>query len=105
MKKFTIAAPSFHRLVIYESNDYSRYPGNDIGFVVNAPCLKSLKIFDCISHFCSLVKMPELVKAEIDVKHSDPKKLLRYVTSAKHLSLCLKPLMVKSLFASMIKIL
>ncbi|CAF2137516.1 unnamed protein product [Brassica napus] len=65
-------------------------PGPDAGFVIKAPCLKSLAITSKFGSFHSLVKMPYLVKANIKLQHGDSKNLLGCVTSAKHLSLCLK---------------
>lgn len=65
-------------------------PGPDAGFVIKAPCLKSLAITSKFGSFHSLVKMPYLVKANIKLQHGDSKNLLGCVTSAKHLSLCVK---------------
>ncbi|XP_019095648.1 PREDICTED: putative FBD-associated F-box protein At5g56440 [Camelina sativa] len=84
VKTITIEVPWLQRLVISETSDCDRN-----WFMVNTPSLKSLKTYMRNSQFWPLVKMPELVKAEIDVKHSDPEKLLSCLTSAKHLTLCL----------------
>ncbi|KAL1204700.1 putative FBD-associated F-box protein [Cardamine amara subsp. amara] len=84
---FTIAVPSLqsldimHRPVGHSSMD-------DREYIINAPCLKTLKVSDGCSWFRSLVKFPKLVKAEIMIRQEDPKKLLGCLTSAKHLSLC-----------------
>ncbi|XP_010476677.1 PREDICTED: putative FBD-associated F-box protein At5g56440 [Camelina sativa] len=88
VKTITIAVPWLQRLDISETSDCDRN-----WFMVNTPSLKSLKTYMRNSQFFSLVKMPELVKAEIDVKHGDPERLLSCLTSAKHLTLCLNPRM------------
>ncbi|KAG2310710.1 hypothetical protein Bca52824_022267 [Brassica carinata] len=67
--------------------------GPDAGFVIKAPCLKSLTITSQFGWFHSLVKMPYLVTANIKLQHGDSKNLLGCVTSAKHLSLCVKKTM------------
>lgn len=71
--------------------------------MIDAPSLKTLKIIDNSSKICSVRNMPQLLKAEIKFKNGDSK-FLGCLTSAKHLSLCLKPKLVKSLFFLLISV-
>lgn len=84
---FTIAVPSLQSLRIMCRPD-GHEEIDDREYIINAPSLKTLKVFDNFSWFRSLVKMPKLVKAEIMARQEDSKKLLGCLTSAKHLSLC-----------------
>ncbi|CAN6850042.1 unnamed protein product [Brassica oleracea] len=89
MKTFKIMVPSLQRLTVDDVFLYGNpVPQNAGGFVIKAPCLKSLAITSLFGSFYSLVKMPYLVKANIMLKHGDSKNILGCVTSAKHLSLC-----------------
>lgn len=89
VKTFTIMVPSLLRLTVWDSKHGSHVPGNDIGFVIKAPSLTSLTVVNRVSWVCSLVDMPNLVKADIKLPPpGDSKKLLECLTSAKHLSLC-----------------
>ncbi|XP_033139822.1 putative FBD-associated F-box protein At5g56440 [Brassica rapa] len=91
VKTFKIMVPSLQRLTLEDLFLYGNpVPGHDVGFVIKAPCLKSLAITSRFGWLHSLVKMPYLVKANIFLKHGDSKNLLGCVTSAKHLSLCVK---------------
>ncbi|KAL0843727.1 hypothetical protein Bca101_016973 [Brassica carinata] len=89
VKTFTIMVPSLLRLTVWDSNYGSHVPGNDIGFVIKAPSLTSLTVVNRVSWVCSLVDMPNLVKADIKLPPpGDSMKLLECLTSAKHISLC-----------------
>ncbi|WZZ39119.1 hypothetical protein YC2023_035378 [Brassica napus] len=96
MKTFTIMIPSLC-LTIIDIKKGSQAQGDDVGFVIKAPSLNSLTIYSEFSWFCSLVKMPYLVKANVKLPHGDSKKFKGCLTSAKHLSLCLQPPLVKSI--------
>ncbi|CAN6806762.1 unnamed protein product [Brassica oleracea] len=90
MKTFTIMIPSLLRLAVWDLKSGSQVPGDDIGLVITAPSLTSLTVVSQVS--CSLVNMPSLVKANIKLSSpGDSKKLLQFLTSAKHLSLCAIP--------------
>ncbi|KAL9283654.1 putative FBD-associated F-box protein [Arabidopsis thaliana] len=91
VKNFTIAAPSLQRLIAIDCR--SQVPGDDVGFVIKAPSLKSLTLLNFSPHsgFRSLVKMPDLVKASIKVRHGDSKMFMGCLTSTKRLALCLQP--------------
>ncbi|CAF2121399.1 unnamed protein product [Brassica napus] len=90
MKTFTIMVPSLLRLTVLDLKSGSQVPGDDIGLMIAAPSLTSLTVFSQVS--CSLVNMPSLVKAYIKLSSpGDSKKLLQFLTSAKHLSLCAIP--------------
>lgn len=96
MRNITIMVPSLQRLTVLDFKYGYQVPGNDdVGFVIKAPSLISLKAVSQVSWVCSLVNMPNLVKADIKLPPpGDSKKLLQCLNSAKHLSLCAKPLMV-----------
>ncbi|CAG7879999.1 unnamed protein product [Brassica rapa] len=90
MKTFTIMVPSLLRLTVLDLKSGSQVPGDDIGLMIAAPSLTSLTVFSQVS--CSLVNMPCLVKAYIKLSSpGDSKKLLQFLTSAEHLSLCAIP--------------
>ncbi|XP_019088447.1 PREDICTED: putative FBD-associated F-box protein At5g56440 [Camelina sativa] len=90
VKSLTISVPSLQRLIVLD--DGVHVPkDDDVVFVIKAPSLKSLLIFSRCSRLCSLVKMPDLVKAEIKLKHGDSKKFMGCLTSTKQLFLCLRP--------------
>ncbi|XP_010483117.1 PREDICTED: putative FBD-associated F-box protein At5g56440 [Camelina sativa] len=92
VKTFTIAVPSLQRLTAIDLG--SQVPGDDdVGFVIKAPSLKSLFVLSRCSGFCSLAKMPDLVKAYIKLGHGDSKKFMGCLTSTKQLTLCLQPTM------------
>ncbi|XP_010476665.1 PREDICTED: putative FBD-associated F-box protein At5g56440 [Camelina sativa] len=92
VKTFTIAVPSLQRLIAIDCG--SQVPGDDdVGFVIKAPSLKSLCVLSRCSGFCSLAKMPDLVKAFIKLGHGDSKKFMGCLTSTKQLTLCLQPTM------------
>ncbi|XP_019088064.1 PREDICTED: putative FBD-associated F-box protein At5g56440 [Camelina sativa] len=91
LKTFTIAVPSLRRLSIIDLNCGSHFPGDDVGFVINAPSLKSLTIANQFTWCYSLVKMPYLVKADIKLRQGDSKMFEGWLISAKHVSLCLHP--------------
>ncbi|KAF3577947.1 hypothetical protein DY000_02034756 [Brassica cretica] len=92
VKNITIMVPSLLRLTVLDFKFGSQVPGNDVGFVIKAPSLKSLTVVSQVSWVCSLVNMPNLVKANIKLPPpGDSKKLLECLTSAKHLSLCAIP--------------
>ncbi|CAN8269444.1 unnamed protein product [Cochlearia groenlandica] len=99
VKRFVIQVPSLQSLYIMERPyDRKHNREDDIEYVIDAPCLKTLKIFDKFSWFCSLVKMPKMVKAEIKIREEDSKKFMGCLTTAKHLSLCLtsnKPILME----------
>ncbi|XP_006401320.2 putative FBD-associated F-box protein At5g56440, partial [Eutrema salsugineum] len=90
VKTFTIAVPSLESLLIMDSKSGSQVPGDDVGIVVNAPSLKLLNISNRFQWVCSLVHMPKLVIANIKLRDGNSKKLLGCLTSARHLSFCLK---------------
>lgn len=97
VKTFTVFVPSLQCLTIIDIKMGSQAQGDDVGFVIKAPSLNSLTIYSEFSWFCSLVKMPYLVKANVKLPHGDSKKFKGCLTSAKHLSLCLQPPLVKSI--------
>ncbi|KAH0886442.1 hypothetical protein HID58_062538 [Brassica napus] len=85
VKNITIMVPSLLRLTVLDFKFGSQVPGNDVGFVIKAS-------LNQVSWVCSLVNMPNLVKANIKLPPpGDSKKLLECLTSAKHLSLCAIP--------------
>ncbi|CAH8384114.1 unnamed protein product [Eruca vesicaria subsp. sativa] len=88
VRAFKIMVPSLHNLTVDDFGEPA--PGVDVGYVIKAPCLKSLTINNLFGWFYSLVKMPYLVTANIKLPHGDSKKFLGCVTSARHLSLCVK---------------
>ncbi|CAL9243820.1 unnamed protein product [Arabidopsis halleri] len=59
--------------------------------VINVPSLKYLNYVDIydLGHLCSSENMPELVEANVKLVCKSPEKLMRSITSVKHLSLCL----------------
>ena len=65
VKNITIMVPSLLRLTVLDFKFGSQVPGNDVGFVIKAPSLKSLTVVSQVSWVCSLVNMPNLVKANI----------------------------------------
>ncbi|CAA7062539.1 unnamed protein product [Microthlaspi erraticum] len=91
LNTFKIDVPSLKSLRVYlhqtglSKEKYKNY----CGFVISAPSLKTLKIDANSSEICSVSNMPELVKAEINLKNGDSK-LLGCLSSAKHLTLCLE---------------
>ncbi|XP_020871687.1 putative FBD-associated F-box protein At5g56440 [Arabidopsis lyrata subsp. lyrata] len=89
VKIFTISVPSLQRLTVIDGS--SQVPGDDVGFVIKAPSLKSLTIANKFSCCYSLVSMPYLVKAYIKLQHGDSKNFKGLLNSAKHVSLCLQP--------------
>ncbi|KAG2297225.1 hypothetical protein Bca52824_043894 [Brassica carinata] len=91
VKTFTVFVPSLQCLTIIDIKKGSQAQGDDVGFVIKAPSLNSLTIYSEFSWFCSLVKMPYLVKANVKLPHGGSKKFKGCLTSAKHLSLCLQP--------------
>lgn len=95
VKTYSICLPSLQSLDIEYLVGGYQDPRYDHGYVINAPCLKYLHIVDHFSGFCSLVNIPDKLEAEIHLRFCDSDKLLRSLTSAKLLSLCLKPQMVK----------
>lgn len=96
MRNITIMVPSLQRLTVLDFKYGYQVPGNDdVGFVIKAPSLISLTAVSQVSWVCSLVNMPNLVKADIKLPlPGDSKKLLQCLNSDKHLSLCAKPSMV-----------
>lgn len=99
VKTFTNFVPSLQCLTIVDIKNDSQTSGDDVGFVIKAPSLNSLTISSEFSWFYSLVKMPYLVKANVKLPHGDSKKFRGCLTSAKNLSLCLQPPLVKSIYA------
>ena len=96
VKNITIMVPSLLRLTVLDFKFAYKVPGNDVGFVIKAPSLKSLTVVSQVSWVCSLVNMPNLVKANVKLPPpGDSKKLLECLTSARHLSLCTIPSPVK----------
>ncbi|XP_024012682.1 putative FBD-associated F-box protein At5g56430 [Eutrema salsugineum] len=93
VKTFAICVPSLQRLKIKNIVGGYKNAREGHGFVINAPSLIYLKIIDHLSGFFSLVKMPEKVEANIHLRHCDSEELLGSLTSAKKISLCLKPKM------------
>ncbi|CAH2069739.1 unnamed protein product [Thlaspi arvense] len=94
VKTFAISVPSLKRLKISSLVGGYQDARDGHGFVINAPSLKYMEIVEHFSGFCSFVNyMTELVEAKIHLRHCDSEKLLGYLTSAKSLSLCLKPQM------------
>ncbi|XP_010476690.1 PREDICTED: putative FBD-associated F-box protein At5g56440 [Camelina sativa] len=90
VKSFTIAVPSLQRLIVVDGG--VQVPGDDdVGFVIKVPSLKSLFVLSRCRGFGSLVKMPDLVKAEIMLNHGDSNKFMGCLTSTKQLFLCLRP--------------
>uniref|UniRef100_A0A0D3B363 FBD domain-containing protein n=1 Tax=Brassica oleracea var. oleracea TaxID=109376 RepID=A0A0D3B363_BRAOL len=88
VKNITIMVPSLLRLTVLDFKFAYKVPGNDVGFVIKAPSLKSLTVVSQVSWVCSLVNMPNLVKANVKLPPpGDSKKLLECLTSARHLSL------------------
>lgn len=96
VKIFTISVPSLQRLTVIGGS--SQVPGDDVGFVIKAPSLKSLTIANKFSCCYSLVSMPYLVKAYIKLQHGDSKNFKGLLNSAKHVSLCLQPPMVRNIY-------
>ncbi|KAJ4907726.1 putative FBD-associated F-box protein [Raphanus sativus] len=97
MRNITIMVPSLQRLTVLDFKYGYQVPGNDdVGFVIKAPSLISLTAVSQVSWVCSLVNMPNLVKADIKLPlPGDSKKLLQCLNSDKHLSLCAKPSMIQ----------
>ncbi|EOA14569.1 hypothetical protein CARUB_v10027810mg [Capsella rubella] len=89
VKTFTIAVPSLKKLIAIESGYQD--PGDDVQFVIKAPRLKSLFIYSRCSGLRSLVKMPDLVKADIKLRLGDSNNIMGCLTSTKRLFLCLRP--------------
>lgn len=97
VKIITIAGPLLQKLVISDPRYGSPDQGDDRGFLINAPSLEHLKIVQRFSWFHLSDNMPKLVKANIKLRHGESVQLLGYLSSAKHLCLCIKPQMVKIL--------
>ncbi|ESQ42770.1 hypothetical protein EUTSA_v10013618mg [Eutrema salsugineum] len=89
-KTFTIAVPSLQRLLVVDTTSYAQVPGDVVGIVIKVPSLKTLTIANRLNWVCPVVNMPKLEKATIKLPYGDAKKLLGCLTSAKHLSLCVK---------------
>ncbi|EOA38751.1 hypothetical protein CARUB_v10010928mg [Capsella rubella] len=82
---FTIAVPSLQRLTIYDN-----YPAADLGgYVINAPCLKYLKLERfCMLGCCLIENAPELVEAVVvEVYNITNENILESLTCVKRLSL------------------
>ncbi|KFK33615.1 hypothetical protein AALP_AA5G036900 [Arabis alpina] len=95
VKLFIIAVPSLQRLTIYDGYNWYGVPDEDIGgYVINAPCLKYLKIQGFLGlQFRLIENALELVDADIiNVSITIDQKLLESLTSVKRLSLTSSPL-------------
>ncbi|EOA26070.1 hypothetical protein CARUB_v10019487mg [Capsella rubella] len=93
-KPFTIAVPSLQRLTIYASGRVD----TDAGYVINAPCLKFLKIegTDQVFGYFLIENVPELEEAMISVSsHLVNDNLLGSLTSVKRLNLESSPSQIK----------
>ncbi|XP_010451168.1 PREDICTED: putative FBD-associated F-box protein At3g50710 [Camelina sativa] len=95
---FSVIMPSLERLSIldvYIDENYSAverppvFSNNSV--VINVPSLKYLNYVDIydFGHLCSSKNMPEVVEANVKLVCQSPEKLMRSLTSVKHLSLCL----------------
>ncbi|CAG7907836.1 unnamed protein product [Brassica rapa] len=93
VKTYSIRVASLRSLDVEELVGGYADPRYDHGYVIDAPRLKFLHMVDHFSGFCSLVNVPEELEAEIHLRFCDSDKLLGSLTSAKQLSLCLKPQM------------
>ncbi|KAG7534463.1 F-box-like domain superfamily, partial [Arabidopsis thaliana x Arabidopsis arenosa] len=83
---FSVSVPSLQSLSL-EIGDVSNFDGYEI----DTPSLRYLKIKDHDNRpSCSIVNMPKLEEAYIDVVFPNTTKLLEPIASIKRLSLCLK---------------
>ncbi|KAG7538180.1 FBD domain [Arabidopsis suecica] len=73
----------------HNSGEETSFVGEKV--VINVPSLKYLNYVDIydLGHLCSSENMPELVEANVKLVCKSPAKLMRSITSVKHLSLCL----------------
>ncbi|CAL9243803.1 unnamed protein product, partial [Arabidopsis halleri] len=78
---FTIRVPSLKTLILRKSLD--KRTGSEDGFVIDAPSLESLDILDDYrGGFCVIEnEMPNIVKADVDVRYSHPENILSSITS------------------------
>ncbi|CAH8385331.1 unnamed protein product [Eruca vesicaria subsp. sativa] len=91
VKTYSICVPSLKSLEVEYLVCGYQDPRYDHGYVINAPCLKYLRIVDHFSGFCSFVNVPERLEAKIQLRFCDSEKLLGSLASARQLSLCLIP--------------
>ncbi|KAF8116764.1 hypothetical protein N665_0014s0028 [Sinapis alba] len=97
---FNMSVPSLQRLSITSEPAY--YGSDEPKLEISTPCLKYLKIFDRKGYYNFLEDMPKLVEADVSVDMSKNEKLIRVLSSAEHLVICLYPSMVLDLTDSLI---
>ncbi|KFK44981.1 hypothetical protein AALP_AA1G328600 [Arabis alpina] len=86
---FNIVVPSLKSLFLRESPNNVK--DHSCGYVIDAPSLECFDIVDYRGGFCVFENnMPNIVKANVDVTHSHPGKILSCITSVKQLYLCLE---------------
>ncbi|CAF2137523.1 BnaA02g08690D [Brassica napus] len=84
---FTVKVPSLKSAILHKSKD--RYIDDEDGFVIDAPSLELLDVYNISGGFCTIESaMPNIVKAKVIVGHC-PSGILRAITSVKRLYLCL----------------
>ncbi|ESQ42786.1 hypothetical protein EUTSA_v10015540mg [Eutrema salsugineum] len=84
----SVKIPSLKNLSLRKSTDIDE--DKTCGYVVDAPSLESFEVLDHSGEFCVIENnMPEIVYAYLDINYSHPWKILRSISSAKQLELCL----------------
>lgn len=84
---FTVKVPSLKSAILHKSQD--RYIDDEDGFVIDAPSLELLDVYNITGGFCTIESaMPNIVKANVIVNHG-PSEILSAITSVKRLYLCL----------------
>ncbi|WZY75720.1 hypothetical protein YC2023_022104 [Brassica napus] len=84
---FTVKVPSLKSAILRKSKD--RYIDDEDGFVIDAPSLELLDVYNSTAGFCTIESaMPNIVKANVVVNHG-PSEILSAITSVKRLYLCL----------------
>ncbi|KAF3536832.1 hypothetical protein F2Q69_00019496 [Brassica cretica] len=85
---FTVKVLSLRTASLYKSSD--RCTEDEDGFVIYAPSLELLELYDYSGSFCIVEKdMPNIVDADVFVNHYPSTEILSSITSVKRLDLCL----------------
>ncbi|WZY75723.1 hypothetical protein YC2023_022107 [Brassica napus] len=85
---FTVKVPSLRTASLYKASD--RCTEDEDGFVIDAPSLGLLNLYDYSGSFCIVEKdMPNIIDADVFVNHYPSTEILSSITSVKRLDLCL----------------
>ncbi|CAN8301676.1 unnamed protein product [Cochlearia groenlandica] len=86
---YTVSVSSLKRLVF--TTEIAYYRDNDPSLEINTPSLEYLKIFDRTGCFSFVSDMPRLLEADISVNLSINEKIMKVLTSIKHLTIDFYP--------------